>query len=85
MDWHAGFNYAVGALATILAYFSRQFHYDLREAKTQISDLSLLMARDYVHKDSLAKLSDNIDRLSDILFKKLDRIEDKMDKKEDKP
>jgi len=54
---------------------------DLKEADekltTQVSDLKVLVAGDYVRREMF-------DRLSDAIFAKLDRIESKLDHKVDK-
>lgn len=44
---------------------------------TQVSDLKVLVAGDYVRREMF-------DRLSDAIFAKLDRIENKLDQKVDK-
>lgn len=77
MDWHEAFNYALGAMSAVLAWFAKQLHSDLQNVKKDFAALSLKMVGEYVHKDQLRDLSD-------ALFRKLDRIEDKLDQKADK-
>lgn len=79
-----GFNIAVGIAGALGGWWMKvmwEAVKDLKEADenltTQVSDLKVLVAGDYVRREMF-------DRLSDAIFAKLDRIESKLDHKVDK-
>lgn len=79
------FNIAVGIAGALGGWWMKAMWEALKDLKnadqelaTQVSDLKVLVAGDYVRREMF-------DRLSDAIFAKLDRIENKLDHKADKP
>lgn len=78
------FNIAVGIAGALGGWWMKAMWDAVKELKTaderlasQVSDLKVLVAGDYVRREMF-------DRLSDAIFTKLDRIENKLDGKADK-
>lgn len=79
------FNIAVGVAGALGGWWMKAMWDAVKELKvaderlaSQVSDLKVLVAGDYVRREMF-------DRLSDAIFAKLDRIESKLDGKADKP
>lgn len=79
------FNIAVGIAGTLGGWWMKAMWDALKDLKvaddkiaTEVSNLKVLVAGDYVRREMF-------DRLSDAIFAKLDRIESKLDGKADKP
>ena len=78
------FNIAVGIAGALGGWWMKAMWDALKDLKSaddklaqQVSDLKVLVAGQYVSRESF-------DKLSAAIFAKLDRIEDKLDKKVDK-
>lgn len=78
------FNITVGIAGALGGWWMKAMWEALKELKetdrelaSQVSDLKVLVAGDYVRREMF-------DRLSDAIFAKLDRIENKLDGKADK-
>ena len=78
------FNIAVGVAGALGGWWMKAMWDAVKELKvaderlaSQVSDLKVLVAGDYVRREMF-------DRLSDAIFAKLDRIESKLDGKADK-
>lgn len=78
------FNIAVGIAGALGGWWMKAMWDALKDLKSadeklaqQVSDLKVLVAGQYVSRESF-------DKLSSAIFAKLDRIEDKLDKKVDK-
>ena len=79
------FNIAIGIAGALGGWWMKAMWEAVKDLKTaderlasQVSDLKVLVAGDYVRREMF-------DRLSDAIFTKLDRIENKLDGKADKP
>ena len=79
------FNIAIGIAGALGGWWMKAMWEAVKDLKnadqelaTQVSDLKVLVAGDYVRREMF-------DRLSDAIFAKLDRIENKLDHKADKP
>jgi hypothetical protein len=84
MDWQSAFNIAAAIAGALGGWWLKTLHEsmkDLRDADhelaTKVHGIEVLVAGDYVTRDSL-------DRSLSALFHKLDRIEEKLDQKADK-
>jgi hypothetical protein len=78
------FNIAIGVSGALGGWWMKAMWDALKDLKqaddklaTQVSDLKVLVAGQYVSRESF-------DKLSNAIFAKLDRIEDKLDQKVDK-
>jgi hypothetical protein len=78
------FNIVIGVAGALGGWWMKAMWDAVKELKTadeklasQVSDLKVLVAGDYVRREMF-------DRLSDAIFAKLDRIESKLDGKADK-
>lgn len=78
------FNVVLSIAGALGGWWMKAMWYALKELQkaddrlaTQVSDLKVLVAGDYVRREMF-------DRLSDAIFAKLDRIENKLDGKADK-
>ena len=78
------FNISVGVAGALGGWWMKAMWDALKDLKTaddrmarEVSDLKVLVAGQYVSKESF-------DKLSNAIFTKLDRIEDKLDRKVDK-
>jgi hypothetical protein len=83
MDQNA-FNIAIAIAGALGGWWMKAMWEAVKDLKvaderlaTQVSDLKVLVAGDYVRREMF-------DRLSDAIFAKLDRIENKLDQKVDK-
>lgn len=79
------FNIAIGIAGALGGWWMKAMWEAVKDLKnadqelaTQVSDLKVLVAGDYIRREMF-------DRLSDAIFAKLDRIENKLDHKADKP
>jgi hypothetical protein len=78
------FNIAIGIAGALGGWWMKAMWEAVKDLKnadqalaTQVADLKVLVAGDYVRREMF-------DRLSDAIFAKLDRIESKLDGKADK-
>lgn len=78
------FNIAIGIAGALGGWWMKAMWEAVKDLKsadqelaTQVSDLKVLVAGQYVSRESF-------DKLSNAIFAKLDRIEDKLDQKVDK-
>jgi hypothetical protein len=78
------FNIVIGIAGALGGWWMKAMWEAVKDLKvadqqlaTQVSDLKVLVAGDYVRREMF-------DRLSDAIFAKLDRIENKLDHKVDK-
>jgi len=79
------FNITIGVSGALGGWWMKAMWDALKDLKqsddklaTEVGNLKVLVAGQYVSRDSF-------DRLSNAIFAKLDRIEDKLDSKVDKP
>lgn len=79
------FNIAVGVAGALGGWWMKAMWEAVKDLKaaderlaTEVGNLKVLVAGDYVRREMF-------DRLSDAIFAKLDRIETKLDAKADKP
>lgn len=79
------FNIAVGIAGALGGWWMKAMWESMKDLKsadqeltTQVSDLKVLVAGQYMRRDEF-------ERTSNAIFAKLDRIENKLDQKADKP
>ncbi|WP_443696430.1 hypothetical protein [Pseudomonas sp.] len=86
MDTHEIIGAFALALLSMLGYFLRDAHVQLKEAfrgldrlHTEITAQNLSMANDFVRKTELREIEVSIDKFSEAIFGKIDRLSERVD------